>query len=58
MVGFEKALGAAKMIKDQIQYRSQRLLNLASGYFKVGSHDPIFSSNYSSAHFLRQQLDV
>ena len=25
---------------------------------KVGSHDPIFSSNYSSAHFLRQQLDV
>ena len=26
--------------------------------FKVGSHDPIFSSNYSSAHFLRQQLDV
>ena len=26
--------------------------------FKVGSHDPIFSSNCSSAHFLRQQLDV
>ena len=25
---------------------------------KVGSHDPIFSSNYSSTHFLRQQLDV
>ena len=25
---------------------------------KVGSYDPIFSSNYSSAHFLRQQLDV
>ena len=25
---------------------------------KVGSHDPIFSSNYSSANFLRQQLDV
>ena len=25
---------------------------------KVGSHDPIFSSNYSSAHFSRQQLDV
>ena len=25
---------------------------------KVGSHDPIFSSNYCSAHFLRQQLDV
>ena len=28
VVGFEKALGAVKMIKDQIQYRSQSLLNL------------------------------
>ena len=35
MVGFEKALGAVKMIKDQIQYRSQRLLNLARGYFNI-----------------------
>ena len=26
--------------------------------FKVSSHDPIFASNYSSAHFFRQQLDV
>ena len=25
---------------------------------KVGSHDPIFASNYSSALFFRQQLDV
>ena len=33
MVGFEKALGAVKVIKDQIQYRSQSLLNLARGYF-------------------------
>ena len=33
MVGFEKALGAVKLIKDQIQYRSQSLLNLASDYF-------------------------
>ena len=33
VVGFEKALGAVKVIKDQIQYRSQSLLNLASGYF-------------------------
>ena len=32
MVGFEKALGAVKVI-DQIQYRSQGLLNLARGYF-------------------------
>ena len=33
MVGFEKALGAVKVIKDQIQYRSQSLLNLARDYF-------------------------
>ena len=33
MVGFEKALRAVKVIKDQIQYRSQSLLNLARGYF-------------------------
>ena len=33
VVEFEKALGAVKMIKDQIQYRSQSLLNLACGYF-------------------------
>ena len=25
---------------------------------KVGSHDPIFASSYSLAHFFRQQLDV
>ena len=36
MVGFEKALGAVKVIKDQIQYRYQSLLNLARGYF-IGS---------------------
>ena len=33
MVGFEKVLGAVKVIKDQIQYRSQSLLNLACDYF-------------------------
>ena len=33
MVGFEKALGAVKVVKDQIQYRSQSLLSLARGYF-------------------------
>ena len=32
VVGFEKALGALKVIKDQIQYRSQSLLNLARDY--------------------------
>ena len=35
VVGFEKALGAVKVIKDQIQYRSQSLLNLAHGYFNA-----------------------
>ena len=34
MVGFEKALGAVKVIKDQIQYRSQSLLDLARDYFR------------------------
>ena len=33
VVGFEEALGAVKVIKDQIQYRSQSLLNLARDYF-------------------------
>ena len=33
VVGFEKALGAVKVIKDRIQYRSQSLLNLARDYF-------------------------
>ena len=33
VVGFEKALGAVKVIKDQIQYRSQSLLNLSRDYF-------------------------
>ena len=35
VVGFEKGLGAFKVIKDQIQYRSQSLLNLAHGYFRI-----------------------
>ena len=38
VVGFEKALGAAEVIKDQIQYRSQSLLNLARDYFRPGFH--------------------
>ena len=33
MVGFEKSLRVVKVIKDQVQYRSQNLLNLARGYF-------------------------
>ena len=35
VAGSEKALWAVKVIKDQIQYRSQSLLNLARGYFSV-----------------------
>ena len=35
VVGFEKALGAVKVIKDQIQYRFQSLLDLARDYFRV-----------------------
>ena len=40
-MGFEKALRAVKVIKDQIQYMPQNLLNLADGYFscvKLHSH--------------------
>ena len=40
VVGFEKALGAVKMIKDQIQYRSQSLLTLARDYFSISKNDP------------------
>ena len=36
MVGFEKALGAVKVIKDQIQYRSQSLLNLGPVHMNPG----------------------
>ena len=32
VVGFEKALGAVKVIRDQIQYRSHSFLNLARDY--------------------------
>ena len=39
-MGFEKALRAVKVIKDQIQYRSQSSLNLARGYFRACSHEP------------------
>ena len=38
MVGFEKGVGAVKVIKDQIQYKSQSLLNLARDYFDVYLH--------------------
>ena len=41
MVGFEKALGAVKVIKDPIEYRSQSLLNLARGYFRQAENDRV-----------------
>ena len=46
MVGFEKAPGPVKVIKDQIQYRSQSLLNLAHDYFnRMEIVHVLFSSN-------------
>ena len=43
VAGSEKALGAVKVTNNQIQYRSQSLLNLARGCFKrlrACSHEP------------------
>ena len=34
-MGFEKALGTVKVIKDQILYMSQDLLNLAGGHISL-----------------------
>ena len=49
-VGFEKALGAVKVIKDQIQYRSQSLLKLALGYFNSkNSTSDLFHKNVMTA---------
>ena len=56
MVGFEKALRAVKVIKDQIQYRSQRLLNLARGYFRARSHEPE-TVNYPGASVTSRSHD-
>ena len=50
MVGFEKALGAVKVIKDQIQYRSQSLLNLARDYFSRLMKLSDFQYNYIGHH--------
>ena len=55
MVGFEKALGAVKVIKDQIQYRSQSLLNLATYFFTKLMTDLVFNSVISS-YFKRENL--
>ena len=53
VVGFEKALGAVKVIKDQIQYRSQSLFNLARGYL---SHNFQFSSWKSTKQYIFGKL--
>ena len=57
VVGFEKALGAVKVIKDQIQYRSQSLLNLGPVHMIPGQliapgqlTDP--GVNFASVHGL------
>ena len=46
-MGFEKALRAVKAIKDQIQYRSQSLLNLSRSYFSISSVNFAQSSSSS-----------
>ena len=48
VMGFEKELGVVKVIKDQIQYRSQSLLNLAHSYFSNCLKPRAFSENHSS----------
>ena len=45
MVGFEKALRAVKVIKDQIQYS---LLNLAPGHFSTSAGFVIFENSFIS----------
>ena len=55
MVGFEKALGAVKVIKDQIQYRSQNLLNLARGYFSFDESQKFRTVIYSDFGVLLQE---
>ena len=57
MVGFEKALGAVTVIKDQIQYRSQSLLNSACGYFSVNPSNASIKINLkTSMSFLSARI--
>ena len=59
MVGFEKALGAVKLIKDQIQYMSQSLPSLTRDYFRAEnllySHASVYIICY---HFFLSSLNV
>ena len=52
VVGFEKALGTVKVIKYQIQYRSQSLLNLARGYFNCLINFILFCLVYKSVRWV------
>ena len=63
MVGFEKALRAVKVIKDQIQYRSQSLLNLARGYLsttmaQIMNYLSLIYSKYFAQQLLFQLMAV
>ena len=60
MVGFEKALGAVKVTKDQIQYRFQSLLNLARGYFSpaTSKNNIIFCSHDQASKVLENSQVV
>ena len=44
--------------QESIKPAISRTATVIKWNIKVGSHDPIFASNYSLAHFFRQQLDV
>ena len=56
MVGFEKALGAVIVIKDQIQYRSQSLLNLAHRYFSFTKEIVIVIFNWFNVPVLQKEF--
>ena len=51
-MGFEKELGAVKVIKDQIQYRSQSLLNLARDYFSHAKDLTTFNTKSNLCIFI------
>ena len=55
MVGFEKVLGAVKVIKDQIHYGSQSLLDLARGCFRLMNFF-FFFKKFSLGHCKTQKL--
>ena len=57
MVGFEKALEAVKVIKDQIQYRSQSLLNLARDYFTILMTQFFYQIELLELSHVKQVLD-